>query len=289
MTNAQAFDARALAREHQAFIEHTLDIQLDEHRCFTTLKAVYKMAQGLIDGERLPRTNKIRFDHYRSCVRFMAVAMLWTDKATNTIVAKDTKSAEHSLTCAGNSFFQHKLGMERSTLDHVIATVKKLGWYASCERWKYSIAAGRKLYRAKTSVKSVFIGFYDFFGMGVAIANKVAKAKEFARELNEKANRKLMREMFSETGSKQGYDKFGYGMDNLRRHNKRQERGNKATKEALSAKVSELKQATNVVNQANHSENLQTQIWLASKGMNPEQIKAYMSSQSFKNGDDIPY
>lgn len=277
-TESKSFDAKALAAEHKTYIEKHLNIALDDNRCFVTLKAVYKMAKGLVEGERLPRTSKIRFDHYRSIIRFMAVAMLWTDKATNTVVALDTKSKESKLIPAGNSFFQGKLNMERSTLDGVIASVKRLGWYASVVRYQYKVAGAERIFKAKTSIKCVFTGFYEFFGMMATITKKVKQAKQYAQRAIQKATNAKLGKIIS-TGASEFHD-FGYGKQEEARHIKRR------TRRVQNLSKTDTKTVTN---QKGHTDLIKTQVELADKGYTPKQIADQLGSQAFKDCDDIPY
>lgn len=274
--SAPAFDPKQEAQEHKLFIEQYLNIKLDDHRDFRILKTVFRLIQSHQSGERLPRTKKIRSDHYFGLIRFMSVAMLYTDLSQNAVVAKTKMGKNWVEVIAGNSLFMHKLGIVKSTLDELIKTAKRLGWYLSNIRYGYDLCGDGKRYYGKYSVKRVFIGFYDLFGMGKKVRDAVKKAVAYRARHPKKSENAQLSEMIEGE-----FHKFGYGKENERRYLKR-----KAKREikALSGKENVFTPS----NRPNHDELLAEQLMLIDKGYSPQEIAAHQSGEK-PIFDDIPY
>lgn len=274
---APKFDPKQDAQECKLFIEQYLNIKLDEFRDFRILKAVKRLCESHQSGERLPRTKKIRADHYFGIVRFMAVAMLYTDLSDNVVVAKAKVNGNSFAVPAGNSFFMNKLDICKSTLDELISTAKRLGWYISSIRYGFYICGNNKRHFGKNSIKRVFIGVYDLFGMGKKVRDAIKKAVNHRARNPKKSESVKIAEMFEGE-----FHKFGYGKENERRYLKRQAK-RKAIKEQNGAS-----NAANITNQANHDELVAEQIMLINKGYSPKDIAAHQSGEK-PIFDDIPY
>lgn len=273
---APKFDPKQEAQEHKLFIEQYLNIKLDDFRDFRALKAAYVLCLSHQSGERLPRTKRIRADHYRGVIRFMAVAMLYTDHSQNVIVAKTKVHKKWIEIAAGNSFFMNKLDIVKSTLDELIKTVKRLGWYISNIRFGYDVCGDSKRYYGKYSIKRVFIGFYDLIGMGKKIRDTIKKAVAFRARHPQKATNNQMSELLEGE-----FHKFGYGKENERRYIKR-----KAKREVNKALANQPQ--TNTTNRPNHDELVAEQMALISKGYSPKQIADHQSGVTLID-DNIPY
>ena len=274
---APAFDPKQEAREHKLFIEQYLKIKLDDHRDFRILKAVYRLIQSHQAGERLPRTNKIRSDHYFGIIRFMSVAMLYTDLSQNMVVGKKKVNGKWVEVGADNHFFQLKLDVPKSTLDELIKTVKRLGWYISNIRFGYDLCGDGKRYYGKYSIKRVFIGVYDLFGMGRKVRAAIKKAVAYRQRNPKKPENAKLSEMLEGE-----FHKFGYGKENERRYLKR-----RARREAKLAENG-AQSAFSPTNRPNHAAIIDEQVELSRKGYSKEEIAAHQSGEK-PIYDDIPY
>ncbi|NGZ17998.1 hypothetical protein G6Z94_11675 [Vibrio aestuarianus] len=274
---APEFDPKKEAQEHKLFIEQYLNIKLDDYRDFLQLKTVYALCLSHQSGERLPRTRKIRSDHYFGIVRFMAVATLYTDCANNMIVAGKKKDGRYQKAIADNNFLMLKLDVVKSTLDELIATVKRLGWYISNTRYRYESYNNEKHYKGKPSIKRVFIGFYDLFGMGKKMRDAIKRAVAFNQRSSKKGENNSLSKMLEGE-----FHKFGYGKENERRFLER-----KAKREVNKA-AAKQHGAFSPTNQKNHSELVAEQIELQRKGYSSKQIAAHQSGEA-PIFDDIPF
>lgn len=274
--NAPVFDPKREAQECRLFIEQYLSIKLDEYRDFRILKAVKRLCESHQSGERLPRTKKIRSDHYFGIVRFIAVAMLYTDLSDNMVVANTKVNGQSITVPAGNSFFMNKLDVCKSTLDELIKTAKRLGWYISNLRFGYYVCGNGKLFTGRNSIKRVFIGFYDLFGMGKKVRDAIKNAVAYRQRNPKKSETVKLAEIF-----KGEFDDFGYGKENERRYLKR-----KAKREAKKAENGA--ESVSTTNQPNHNELVAEQIMLISKGYTPQEVAAHQSGEK-PIRDDIPY
>jgi hypothetical protein len=276
-STAPVFDPKREAQEHRLFIEQYLHIKLDEFRDFRILKAVYRLCQSHQAGERLPRCKKIRADHYRGLIRFMAVAMLYTDLSDNVVVANRKFEGKSFAVPAGNSFFMHKLNVCKSTLDELIKTVKRLGWYISNLRFGYHTSGTEKLFHGRPSIKRVFIGFYDLLGMGKKVRDAIKRAVAFRQRNPKKSETVRLAEMFNGE-----FDDFGYGKENERRYIKRK------AKRELKKLENRAENASSVTNQQDHDAIIAEQLELISKGYTPQEIAAHQRGDK-PIIDDIPY
>lgn len=274
--NAPVFDPKREAQECRLFIEQYLSIKLDEYRDFRILKAVKRLCESHQSGERLPRTKKIRSDHYFGLVRLMAVAMLYTDLSQNMVVANAKINGKSFAVPAGNSFFMNKLGICKSTLDELIKTVKRLGWYISNIRYGYYTCGTGKRHYGKNSIKRIFIGVYDLFGMGKKVRDAIKKAVAYRQRNPKKSESAELMQMLEGE-----FHKFGYGKENERRYLKR-----KAKREANKAENGA--ESTSTTNQANHDELIAEQLMLIGKGYTPQEVAAHQSGEK-PIIDDIPY
>ncbi|MBE3670956.1 hypothetical protein BOO25_18680 [Vibrio navarrensis] len=256
------FDPKQQAQEHKAAIEDYLKIKLDDFRDYRLLKAVYRLIQSHQAGERLPRTKKIRADHYFGLIRFMAVAMLYTDLSQNMVVARKKVHGKWVEVGADNHFFMLKLDVAKSTLDELIKTVKRLGWYISNIRYGYDLCGDGKRFYGKYSIKRVFIGVYDLFGMGKKVRAAIKKAVAFRQRNPLKSESKIQ----LPDGE---FHNFGYGKENERRYLKRKER--RVAKMTQSAAEAPSK------NQLNHAQKLEEQIRLHQLGYSAAEIAAHQS------------
>lgn len=274
---APTFDPKKEAQEHKLFIEQYLNIKLDDFRDFRILKSVFRLVQSHQSGERLPRTKKIRSDHYLGLIRFISVAMLYTDLSQNAVVAKTKINKQWVEVVAGNSFFMHKLDIVKSTLDELIKTAKRLGWYISNIRFGYDLCGDGKRYYGKYSIKRVFIGFYALFGMDKKVRDAIKKAVTYRARNPKKTVNDHLSEMI--TGE---FHKFGYGKENERRYIKR--KAKRDAKKALNGKESVF----TTTNRSNHDALLAEQVLLAGKGYSAKEIAAHQSGEK-PIFDDIPY
>lgn len=276
-TSAPVFDPKREAQECRLFIEQYLHIKLDEFRDFRILKAVYRLCQSHQAGERLPRCEKIRADHYHGLIRFMSVAMLYTDLSQNMVVANANLNGQSFTVPAGNSFFMHKLEICKSTLDELIKTVKRLGWYISNIRYGYYTCGKGKRHYGKNSIKRIFIGVYDLFGMGKKVRDAIKKAVAYRQRNPKKSeNAELMQMLEGE------FHKFGYGKENERRYIKRK------AKRELNKLENGSDNASTITNQDRHEAIIAEQLELISKGYTPQQIAAHQRGDA-PIIDDIPY
>lgn len=270
--SAPAFDPKAEALEDKALIESYFNIQLDDKRDFRILRAVERLIQTHFRGERLPRCEKIRSDHYFNLLRFISVAMLYTDQAQNMVVAKSQRlDGKAYIVPAGNSFFMKKLGIERSTLDGIIATAKRLGWYISNVRFGYYQCGTGKRHYGKNSIKRVFIGLYDLFGMGKKVRDSVKKAVQYKQYRDKQEAAAALRTAKKNIELGEFHD-FGYGVENQRRFNKGKEK--------------RLSKAT--ANRPNHDALLAEQIELQAKGYSLEEIANHQAGTAIID-DNIPF
>tara|TARA_B100001059_G_scaffold236796_1_gene290477 strand:+ start:14904 stop:15737 length:834 start_codon:yes stop_codon:yes gene_type:complete len=270
--SAPAFNPKAEALEDKALIESYFNIQLDDKRDFRILGAVERLIQTHFRGERLPRCEKIRSDHYFNLLRFISVAMLYTDQAQNMVVAKSQRlDGKAYIVPAGNSFFMKKLGIERSTLDGIIATAKRLGWYISNVRFGYYQCGTGKRHYGKNSIKRVFIGLYDLFGMGKKVRDSVKKAVQYKQYRDKQEAAAALRTAKKNIELGEFHD-FGYGVENQRRFNKGKEK--------------RLSKAT--ANRANHDALLAEQIELQAKGYSLEEIANHQAGTAIID-DNIPF
>lgn len=270
--SAPAFDPMAAALEDKALIESYFDIQLDHKRDFRILRAVERLIQTHFRGERLPRCEKIRSDHYFNLLRFISVAMLYTDQSQNMVVAKSQRlDGKAYIVPAGNSFFMKKLGIERSTLDGIIATAKRLGWYISNVRFGYYQCGTGKRHYGKNSIKRVFVGLYDLFGMGKKVRETIKKAVAYRQYRDQQEAAAAQRDAKKSVVQGEFHD-FGYGVENQRRFNKAKEK--RITKPAP--------------NRSNHDALLAEQIELQAKGYSLEEIANHQAGTAIIN-DNIPF
>lgn len=276
-STAPVFDPKREAQEHRLFIEQYLHIKLDEYRDYRILKAVYRLCLSHQSGERLPRCNKIRADHYRGIIRFMAVAMLYTDLSDNLIVANRKLDGVSFAVPAANSFFMHKLNVCKSTLDELIKTVKRLGWYISNLRYGYDNCGTEKLFHGRPSIKRVFIGVYDLLGMGKKVRDAIKRAVAYRQRNPKKSQAVKLNEIFNGE-----FDDFGYGKENERRYIKRK------AKRELKKLENRAENTSSVTNQKDHDVLIAEQMDLISKGYTPQEIAAHQRGDK-PIIDDIPY
>ncbi|MBJ2148230.1 hypothetical protein JC606_17880 [Vibrio sp. IB15] len=235
--NTVKFDPKFEALEDKNLIETYFNVQLDEHRDFRILRSVERLIQSHFRGERLPNCESIRSDHYFNLLRFISVAMLYTDQAQNVIVSKSrTPDGQWHVVPAGNAFFMKKLGIERSTLDGIIASAKRLGWYISNIRYGYYQCGNGKRYYGKNSVKRVFIGLYDLLGTGKKVRESIKSAVQYKHYRDKKIAASVQRKK-QEIRTGRGFQDYGYGGENQRRFSHAQSKRTSSSKPALKSRL----------------------------------------------------